>query len=111
MYLEFAKDKRLGYKRPITNEEYDLDGFNSYKEISYIDKNLNILLNNIYVKMDELPAYITDAIKNERNYEEMLKKTEQEDEERRMRLEEEKELKKGKYIPFYKMLKKHKKSR
>ena len=111
VYLEFAKDKRLGYKRPITNEEYDLDGFNSYKEISYIDKNLNILLNNIYVKMDELPVYITDAIKNERNCEEMLEKAKQEADEHRMRLEEEKELKKEKHIPFYKMLKKHKKSR
>ena len=47
-YIKWAKQNNYKVWGMVSN--------NSYKEISYIDKNLNILLNNIYVKMDELPA-------------------------------------------------------
>ncbi len=92
LYLSSEKRlKKSGYKK-----EYELRGFNSQKEIAFVNENIDKIVKNLYFEVDRLPSYMKKMIKKERKKEKerrlelIRKKQEEEREAEKQRLLEEK---------------------
>lgn len=77
-------------------DKYKLWGFNSQKEIAFVNENIDKIVKNLYFEVDKLPSYMKKEIKKERKKEEerrlelIRKKQEEEREAEKQRLKEEK---------------------
>lgn len=77
-------------------KKYKLYGFNSQKEIAFVNENIDKIVKNLYFEVDKLPSYMKKMIKQERKKEEkkreelIRKKKEKEREAEKQRLLEEK---------------------
>lgn len=77
-------------------DKYELWGFNSQKEIAFVNENVDKIVKNLYFEVDKLPSYMKEMIKKERKKEEerrlelIRKKQEEEREAEKQRLLEEK---------------------